>query len=170
MLNSDIIMLIILFFVKIFDNIFMTGRSLLIYKNRKLLSSTLTIINQLMFYFIISKVIADNTLITIIIVSFASGIGNQIAMIISEKFEKDSKYTNYITSSDIDFMLKLNQHLINCKVKCILSPCLNRKGENSYSLTIFANTKAQSKIIDEYLDNINRFENPKTSYLREVLV
>ena len=82
---------ILLAIVKIGDNIIQTAKSISTYQERKIISSILTIISQLMFYLIISRVIEDNTLLAIIIVSVSSGIGNYIAFAINSRFKKDTK-------------------------------------------------------------------------------
>ena len=157
-------LLIALFIFKILDNILMTYKSIALFKGQKLVSSILTVINQLMFYFIISKVIADNTLATILTVSVASGIGNYLAVKLSDKIGKDNKYTNIITSSNIEFMFDFNDYLIGNKIKCVLNTCLTRNKKESYSIIVFANTKEQSKLIDEYLGMT------KIKHMREVLI
>ena len=70
---------IILAIIKILDNIIMTLKSIAQYKNQKILSSFLVIVSQLMFYIIIKQVMLDDSIITILVVSIASGVGNYIA-------------------------------------------------------------------------------------------
>lgn len=159
--------LIILALIKIFDNVIMSWKSLCTYREQKILSSILTIISQLMFYFIIKKVVDDNTILLIVIISVSSGVGNYIGFIVNDKFKKSTKYMNIITSSNIDGMFDLNDYLVSEDIKCVLHKSLNRKKEDSYTLTVFANTKEQSKIIDRYLEDVKR--NEKMKYLREVL-
>ena len=79
-------MYIVLSLVKIIDNIIMTIKSIATYKEKRILSSVLVIISQLIFYLVINQVINDNTMLAIIIVSISSGIGNYIAFIINDKF------------------------------------------------------------------------------------
>ena len=71
---------IFLSLVKILDNIILTFKSITTYKEQKILSSILVIISQLIFYLVIDQVISDNTILSIVIVSVSSGIGNYIAL------------------------------------------------------------------------------------------
>ena len=56
----------ILALVKILDNIISTAKSIATYQEKKILSSVLTTVSQLIFYLIISEVISDNTSLGII--------------------------------------------------------------------------------------------------------
>lgn len=144
---------ILLSLVKICDNIIMTAKSLATYKGQRLLSSILVVISQLIFYLVISQVINDNTMLAIIIVSISSGIGNYLAFIINDKFKKDDVWENTITSSDKDFLVNLCTMLRENKVKYLLYETLNRRFEQSYTVTAFTKTKTESRLIDEYLKN-----------------
>lgn len=139
--------------VKILDNIIMTAKSLSTYKGQKVLSSILVAVSQLIFYVIIDQVVSDNTLTTILIISFASGIGNYIAFIINDRFKKDDVWTNIITSNNKEMLVNLCTMLREHKVKYLLYNTYNRRFEQSYTVTAFTKTKTESRLIDEYLKN-----------------
>ena len=82
-------MYLLLSAIKILDNIVPTAKSIATYKGQKILSSVLVVISQLLFYLVINQVINDNTILSIIIVSVSSGIGNYVAFVINEKFKRD---------------------------------------------------------------------------------
>ena len=137
--------------VKIFDNIVLTVKSLATYKGQKILSSILVIISQLIFYLIIQQVVNDNTLLAIIIVSISSGIGNYIGFLIDDKFKKDDVWENTITSSDKEMLVGLCTMLKEHKIKYLLFNTYTRSFKESLTITIFSKTKAESKLIDDYL-------------------
>lgn len=156
--------LIILFVIKIIDNIIMTAKSITTYKNREILSSALTVISQLLFYLIIKQVASGNTLVPIIVISIASGIGNWIACRINNKIQKDTLWTNIITCSDRVEIQKFCDYLMYNKIKHIVNDSYTRGWQKTYSILIFSTTKEQSRIIDSYLKNdIN------CKYLRQIL-
>lgn len=142
---------IILFIIKVLDNIILTAKSIATYKNQKLLSSILIIISQLIFYLVIDQVINDNTMLAIIIVSFASGIGNYAAFIINDKFKKDDTWTNIITCSNKNDIVKLCTMLKENKIKYLVYNTYNRKFIESLTVMIFSKTKYESKLIDDFL-------------------
>lgn len=144
---------IVLGLIKILDNVVLTAKNIATYKGQKILSSILVVVSQLLFYLVINKVIEDNTLIAIIIVSVGSGIGSYVAFAINEKFKKDDVWTNIITSSNKELLINLCTMLRENRVKYLLYDTYNRKFEQSYTVTAFTKTKSESKLIDEYLKN-----------------
>jgi uncharacterized protein YebE (UPF0316 family) len=155
-------MYLLLSLIKVLDNVILTAKSIATYKGRKILSSILVVISQLLFYLVINQVINDNTMMTIIIVSISSGIGNYIAFLINEKFKKDDVWTNVITSNDKTMLLELCDMLRENRVKYLLYDTYDRQFEQSYTITAFTKTKAESKLIDGFLKQAN------TKYLRMI--
>ena len=148
-------MYLLLGLVKIIDNIIMVLKSITTYKGKKILSSILVFISQLIFYLVIQQVVNDNTLLAIIVVSVSSGIGNYIGFILNDKFSKDDTWTNIITSSNKEMLIGLCTMLKEHKIKYLLFDTYNRKLEESYTVMIFSKTKAESKLIDDYLEQTN---------------
>ena len=148
-------MYLLLGILKIIDNIVLTAKSLATYKGQKILSSILVIISQLLFYLVIDQVINDSTMLAIIIVSFSSGIGNYLAFLINDKFKKDDVWTNVLTSSNKEMLIGLCTMLKEHKIKYLLFDTYNRKLEESFTVMIFSKTKAESKLIDDYLEQTN---------------
>ena len=155
--------MIILALVKILDNIISTAKSIATYQEKKILSSVLTTVSQLIFYLIISEVISDNTMLVIVIVALSSGIGNYIAFLINGKFKRDDKWTVILTCSCIDDVKELCSYLAQYKIKYIASDGYNRQGNKTINVMAFSKTKEESRLIDEYLENTNH------KYLKEVL-
>ena len=143
---------ILLGLVKVIDNIVLTAKSLTTYKGMKIISSILVIISQLLFYLVIDQVINDSTMLAIIIVSFSSGIGNYIAFMINDKFKKDDIWENIITSSNKKMLVELCTMLKKHKIKYLLFDTYNRSFIESYTVMIFSKTKAESKLVDEFLE------------------
>ena len=146
---------LILGLIKILDNIILTAKSLATYKNQKILSSILVIVSQLIFYLVIEQVINDSTMLAIIIVSVSSGIGNYVAFIINDRFKKDDTWTNIITCSNKNDIVKLCTMLKENKIKYLVFDTYNRKFIESLTVMIFAKTKYDSKLIDEFLKQNN---------------
>lgn len=153
---------IILALIKILDNVVLTLKSIYTYQNKKILSSILVVISQLMFYTIIKQVIADDSIMTILVVSLASGIGNYFAFIIADKFKSDDKWQYHMTSSDKEDVLRLCNYLVKNNIKYLANHGLNRKGEETINVIAYSKTKDQSRLIEHYL------KNTKSKYLKEI--
>lgn len=154
---------ILLAFIKIFDNIILTAKSIATYKEYKIISSILVVVSQLIFYLVIDKVIEDNTMLAIIIVSVSSGIGNYIAFSINHRFKKDTKWTMCLTTSDIKDVKRFCNYLVEHKIKYMASDGYNRRMEPTINIIAFSKTKAESRLIEQYLATTN------SKYLKEII-
>jgi uncharacterized protein YebE (UPF0316 family) len=154
---------ILLALVKILDNVIITAKSIATYKEQKILSSILVIISQLIFYLVISHVINDNTILSIIIVSVSSGIGNFLAFTINNKFKKDAKWSFVITSSNKEDIKGLCDYLVANKIKYIVNDGYTRKWEHTINVIAFSKSKNESRLIEAYLKNTD------SKYLKEVI-
>lgn len=154
---------IILGLVKILDNIVLTAKSLAQYKEQKILSSILVVISQLIFYFIISKIIEDNSILCIIIVSTSSGLGNLLALQINDKVKRDTKWTFVIASSDLNDIQKLCHYLAEHNIKYIANDGYTRKGKHTINVIAFSKSKDESRLIEKFLATA------ESKYLKEII-
>lgn len=154
---------IFLSLVKILDNVVLTFKSISTYKEQKILSSILVVISQLIFYLVISQVINDNTFLSILIVSISSGVGNLLAFSINDKFKKDDKWSMILTSSDKKDVIRLCDYLTSHNIKHIANHGINRKGEPTIHIIAFSKTKAESRLIEDFL------KNTESKYLKEII-
>lgn len=145
-----------LILIKIIDNVIITAKNITTYQGKKVLTSILVTISQLLFYFVISEVVNDNTLTAIVVVSISSGVGTYLGFIINDKFKKDDVWQNIITSSNKEMLANLGTTLRDNHIKYLLYETLNRNFESSYTITAFTKTKAESKIIDEFLEQTDQ--------------
>ena len=104
-----------------------------------------------MFYFIIKEVVADNNMISIIVVSIASGIGSYIAFCMNKKWSKDMVYINIITSNNIDKMKAFGDYMRTEDIKIVTMPTYGDDVEKTLTALVFANTREQSSKIDNYI-------------------
>lgn len=154
---------IIICLIKIIDNIILTAKTIVTYSNKKILSSILIFISQILFYTVIKQVMTDDSISTIIVVSIASAIGNYIAFSIIDKFKKDVKWYFYLTSSNKDDVLNLCNYLAQYDVKYMANLGYTRSGKETINLTVFSKTKKESRLIESYL------KDTETKYLKEIM-
>lgn len=154
---------IFLAIIKILDNVVLTFKSIATYKERKVLSSILVIISQLIFYLVIDQVIEDNTILAIVIVAVSSGLGNYIAFAISSHFKRAAKWTFVITSSNLNDIQKLCNYLAEHKVRYIANDGYTRKGEHTINVMAFSKSKDDSRLIEDFLAHT------ESKYLKEII-
>ena len=145
------ISLAILFVIKFIDNIVTTGKNILTQKNKALLASIAVIISQLMFYFVIDKVIEDKSMSTIAVVSVGAGLGSYVAFLINQKISKDRLWVHIVTSNNKTDMKVLGDYMREHNVPIITFDSYNDNLEITLTALIFANTKIQSSEVDAYL-------------------
>lgn len=148
---------IVLAVLKIIDNIILTEKTILTQKNKAVAASILVVISQIMFYLLIKEVVEDGSIISIIIISLASGIGSYIAFYMNKKLSKDTVYINIITSNDKSKMKAFGDYMRTENIKIVTFDAYNDNVENTLTALVFANTKEQSCKIDNYIANHSGF-------------
>lgn len=154
---------ILLALVKVLDNVVTTFKNITQYKEQKILSSILVIISQLIFYLVIQRVIEDNTILAIAIVSISSGLGNYIAFAINGKFKKAAKWTFVIASSNVQDIRNLCNYLAANDIKYISNDGYTRKGDHTINVIAFSKSKDESRLIEKFLANT------ESKYMKEII-
>jgi len=149
-----IINLVVIFLVKVFDNVLSTSKTILVQKNKAFLAGLSVVISQIIFYKLIDAVSANGDL-TMYVISIASGIGTILAVAISNRFSKERTYVNVLLCDDKKEMRKLRDFLKENHITNLATDGYTKEWKKSIAITAYAETKAQSKLIDEYLDTLD---------------
>ncbi|MDO4501419.1 MAG: hypothetical protein Q4B60_09160 [Erysipelotrichaceae bacterium] len=145
--------LMVLFIAKVIDNGLSTTKTLLLQRNRWLLSG-ICVFASTFIYFYIAKVIVSATSNTeLLIVSLASAIGCILACLLSNFFSKDKTYVNVIMSDDFEEMKLLRDFLAEKHITNVASDSYTKDWKRkTITITAYANTRNESKSIDEYIE------------------
>lgn len=147
-----IINMSIVFLIKVLDNLLSTSKTILIQKNKGFLAGFSTIISQIIFYKLIAAV-SDNGSITIYVIALASGLGTILAVGLSNKFSKERTYVNVLLCDNKEVMMNVRDFLKDNKITNLATDGYTKNWDKSIAITAYAETKKQSKLIDEYLNN-----------------
>ena len=142
--------LIIIGLIKVLDNMISTAKNITTYKNKKLLTSLLVVLSQFLFYFLIKSVVSDDSMVTIAVVCLCSGVGTYISKFINDVAKRDATYTNILTCRCDDNITDLVSYLLSHKIEHIVFDSYNLDGEKNRTILVFARTKAESSLIDEF--------------------
>lgn len=142
---------ILLFIIKMLDNILVTGKTILIQKGKGFFAAITVIISQVIFYKIISEVVSSESDAKMWIVSIASGVGTFLAIRINERFSKDKIFVNNIASDDKEAMTELCNYLKEHKIKNLVTDSYAKDWSKTLSVTVFAETKEESKLVNKFL-------------------
>ena len=110
------------------------------------------VVSQIIFYELIDAV-SDNGDLAMYVVSIASGVGTYIALKISDKLSKERTYINVIMSDNKNEMILLREFLKENKITNLATDAYTKDWEKTISITAYADTKEESRLIDKYLES-----------------
>ena len=150
---NAVLYLAILGFLKIIDNALSTAKTIFVQNNRSVLAAIALTLSNFIYFYITKDVVASDDITSLVVVSVASGIGCWLAIAFNDKFSKDKTYVNVIMSDDIVAMQKLRSFLARHKITNVATESYTLDWEKTLCITAYAETKEQSRLIDEYLNN-----------------
>lgn len=142
---------IFLFCAKLLDNMLSTVKNIMVQRNRGAIAGLLTAITTFIYMYIIKDIATSDSLQSMVMVSIASGIGCYVAVKFGVKMFHET-YVNVIMSDDIEAMKRLRDFLAENKITNVVTDSYTLDWETkTLTITAYAETKAQSKLIDDYL-------------------
>lgn len=148
--------LLILFLAKVLDNTLGTAKTILVQRNRCVLAGIALGLSNFIYLSITKDIVTSDSGVALVIVSIASGVGCCLAVAISNHFSKDKTYINVIMSDDVDEMKQLRDFLAENKITNVASDSYTRDwSRKTLTITAYAETKDQSRLIDNYIGGSN---------------
>lgn len=143
----------ILFLVKVLDNTLNTAKTILVQRNRCLLAGVALGLSNFIYLSITKDIVTSDSTLALVIVSIASGVGCCLAVALSNRFSKDRTYVNVILSDDKEAMKEFRDFLAENHITNVATDSYTLDwSRKSISITAYAQTKAQSRLIDEYIE------------------
>lgn len=143
---------LILIVVKIFDNILVTGKTILVQKGKAALAALTVTISQVIFFSIISEIVSSDNSLKMWLVSVSGGLGTYIAIKLNDRFSKEKVFINNILSDDREAMTELCNYLREHKIKNLVTDSYTKDWGKTLAVTVFAETKEHSKLVDKFLE------------------
>lgn len=147
--------LIVLFVVKVIDNVLGTSKTILIQKNKAVLAALSVIISQIIFYKLIDAVSKSDNDLTMYVIAVASGVGTYLAVMLNNRFSKERVYVNVLLSDNKEAMIELRDYLKEHKITNLATDGYTKDWNKTIAITVYAETKEQSKLLDKYIENSN---------------
>lgn len=143
----------ILFLAKVLDNTLNTAKTILVQRNRCLLAGVALGLSNFIYLSITKDIVTSDRTLALVIVSIASGVGCCLAVALSNRFSKDRTYVNVILSDDKEAMKEFRDFLAENHITNVATDSYTLDwSRKSISITAYAQTKAQSRLIDEYIE------------------
>ena len=143
----------ILFLAKVLDNTLNTAKTILVQRNRCLLAGVALGLSNFIYLSITKDIVTSDSTLALVIVSIASGVGCCLAVALSNRFSKDRTYVNVILSDDKEAMKEFRDFLAENHITNVATDSYTLDwSRKSISITAYAQTKTQSRLIDEYIE------------------
>lgn len=143
----------ILFLAKVLDNTLNTAKTILVQRNRCLLAGVALGLSNFIYLSITKDIVTSDSTLALVIVSIASGVGCCLAVALSNRFSKDRTYVNVILSDDKEAMKEFRDFMAENHITNVATDSYTLDwSRKSISITAYAQTKAQSRLIDEYIE------------------
>ena len=143
----------ILFLAQVLDNTLNTAKTILVQRNRCLLAGVALGLSNFIYLSITKDIVTSDSTLALVIVSIASGVGCCLAVALSNRFSKDRTYVNVILSDDKEAMKEFRDFLAENHITNVATDSYTLDwSRKSISITAYAQTKAQSRLIDEYIE------------------
>lgn len=143
----------ILFLAKVLDNTLNTAKTILVQRNRCLLAGVALGLSNFIYLSITKDIVTSDSTLALVIVFIASGVGCCLAVALSNRFSKDRTYVNVILSDDKEAMKEFRDFLAENHITNVATDSYTLDwSRKSISITAYAQTKAQSSLIDEYIE------------------
>lgn len=143
----------ILFLAKVLDNTLNTAKTILVQRNRCLLAGVALGLSNFIYLSITKDIVTSDSTLALVIVSIASGVGCCLAVALSNRFSKDRTYVNVILSDDKEAMKEFRDFLAENHITNVATDSYTLDwSRKSISITAYAQTRAQSRLIDEYIE------------------
>ena len=143
--------LVVIFLVKVVDNMLGTSKTILTQKNKAFMAALTVVVSQVIFYKLIDAVSSAEGDLTMYVVAVASGVGTYIAIKINEKLSKERTYVNVIMSDDREAMEEFVDFLREHKITNLVTDAYTKDWNKTIAITAYANTKAESKLLDKFI-------------------
>lgn len=145
-----------LFVAKVFDNALGTAKTILVQRNQCVLAGLALGLSNFIYLSITKDIVTTDSTLALVVVSIASGVGCCLAVAFNNKFSKEKTYVNVIMSDDKEEMMKLRDFLAKNKITNVASDSYTMDWERkTLAITAYAETKSQSRLIDEYMETSN---------------
>lgn len=144
----------ILFVAKVIDNMLGTAKTILVQRNRCILAGLALGLSNFLYLCITKNIVTTDSNLALIVVSIASGVGCCLAVAVSNRFSKEKTYVNVIMSDDLQAMKRLRDFLAKHHVTNVAADTYTLDwSKKTITITAYAETKEQSRLLDEYIEN-----------------
>ena len=110
--------------------------------------------SDFLYFWITKRVVLADGWLSMAAVAIAGGVGCAVACIVSGKLSKDRTYVNIIMSDNLEAMKAFRDFLAEHHITNVASDSYTLDwNTKTITITAYADTKAESRLINEYIEN-----------------
>lgn len=110
--------------------------------------------SDFLYFWITKRVVLADGWLSMAAVALAGGVGCAVACIVSDKLSKDRTYVNIIMSDNLEAMKAFRDFLAEHHITNVASDSYTLDwNTKTITITAYADTKAESRLINEYIEN-----------------
>lgn len=144
----------LLFAAKMLDNALGTAKTILIQRNKCILAGIALALSNFIYFNITKNIVSADGYLSIVVVSIASGVGCCVAVALSNRFSKDRTYVNVVMSDNKLAMQEFRDFLASHHITNVATDSYTLDWDTkTITVTAYAETKEQSILIRDYIDN-----------------
>lgn len=144
---------IIIFLLKVLDNIFDASRVILLQKNHSLLAGCCLSCSAFLNYYVIKIIAKSDGLGTMTVAAVAAGVGCCLAGVLGTKF-LHGNFVDVIMSDDIDAIKEIHEFLTSEHIKHKVEETYNKDlTEKTLTITAFSSTLAKNRKLKAFIKN-----------------
>ena len=123
-------------------------------RNGEILAGIAVVLSDFIYFWLTKRIVSGDNNWAILIVSLAGGVGCALACLFSEKLSKDRTYVNVIMSDNLRAMQNFRDFLATHHITNVAADTYTLDwSKKTISITAYPETKAQSRLITEYIEN-----------------
>ena len=112
------------------------------------------ILADFLYFWITKRIVSADSMLALAVVAAAGGVGCSLACLVSDQLSKDRTYVNVIMSDNLEAMQEFRDFLATHHITNVAADSYTLDwSKKSITITAYAETKAQSKLIDDYIAN-----------------
>lgn len=148
----NILYYFVLFFSKVLDNALATTKTILVQRSRCILAGIALGMSNYINYCITKNIVTTDNHLAIVVVSIASGVGCCLAVAVGNRLSRDRTYVNVVMCDNRAAMQDFRDFLARHHITNVAADSYTQDwGQKTITVTAYAETKVESKLIDEYI-------------------
>ena len=143
-----------MFVMKVLDNAISTAKTIFIQRNRWLFAAAAVVVSDFLYFWLTKRIVTSDSMWAIAVVAVAGGVGCALACLTGQKLSRDRIFVNVVMCDDRNTMQDFRDFLAEHHITNVCCDSYTRDwNRKTITVTAYAETRAESRLIDHYIEN-----------------